>query len=275
MKTILVPTDFSPAAENAAHYAADMALAINATVLLLHVYQPPVIYSEVPVVVDDTEVIHSYERSLSELKTNLRKKTSSKVKIETEIRSGIFFNELKAVCKYRKPYTVIMGSQGTTQAERILFGSHTIYAMKHLISPIITVPPGASFGSLKKIGMACDFNDVVDTTPVDELKMMVSDFKAELHLLNTGEQEVFDPGQVYEYGLLRKILEGLKPHFHYISSKNTDQAIIDFAVTNELDLLIILPKRHNLLDKLIHKSHTKQFVLHSHVPVMALHQEKY
>ena len=108
MKTILVPTDFSPSAENAALYAADMALAINATVLLLHVYQTPVIYSEVPVVVDDTEVIHSYERSLTELKTNLRKKTSSKVKIETEIRSGIFFNELKAVCAYRKPYTVIM-----------------------------------------------------------------------------------------------------------------------------------------------------------------------
>jgi len=34
----------------------------------------------------------------------------------------------------------------------------------------------------------------------------------------------------------------------------------------------VLPKRHGLLDKLIHKSHTKQLVLHSHVPVMAFHQ---
>ena len=53
MKTILVATDFSPAALNAANYAADMALAINADILLLHVYQIPVVYLEVPVALNE------------------------------------------------------------------------------------------------------------------------------------------------------------------------------------------------------------------------------
>ena len=44
MKTILVATDFSSVALNATNYAADMALAINADILLLHVYQIPVSY---------------------------------------------------------------------------------------------------------------------------------------------------------------------------------------------------------------------------------------
>ena len=48
MKTIIVATDFSSTALNAANYAADMALAINADLLLLYVYQLPVSYSEVP-----------------------------------------------------------------------------------------------------------------------------------------------------------------------------------------------------------------------------------
>ena len=48
MKTLIVVTDFSPAASNAVNYAADMALTINATLLILHVYQLPVIYLEVP-----------------------------------------------------------------------------------------------------------------------------------------------------------------------------------------------------------------------------------
>jgi len=45
MKTIVVATDFSAVALNAANYAVDMALAIKADILLLHVYQIPVSYS--------------------------------------------------------------------------------------------------------------------------------------------------------------------------------------------------------------------------------------
>ena len=37
MKTIIIPTDFSPAATNAVNYGADMALAVNASVLLLRI----------------------------------------------------------------------------------------------------------------------------------------------------------------------------------------------------------------------------------------------
>lgn len=275
MKTILVPTDFSATARNAAQYAAEMAIAINANVLLLHVYGLPVVYTEMPVAANDAALVRAHEKALASLRTSLLETTSNRVNIEIELRMGTFFTELKTMCEFYKPYTVVMGSQGSSEMERILFGSHTIYAMKHLMTPLITVPAGVVFSSLKKIGLACDFDKVVDTTPIDEIKMLVTDFNAELHLLNTGEAEVFDPALVYEFGLLRQMLETLQPHFHYISNKNTDQAIIDFAENNQLDLLVIMPKRHGLLDKLVHKSHTKQLVLHSHVPVMALHQEIY
>ena len=42
MKTIIVATDFSTAALNAAEYAADMALAIQADILLLHISEIPI-----------------------------------------------------------------------------------------------------------------------------------------------------------------------------------------------------------------------------------------
>src|SRR5690349_21671906 len=50
MKTLLVPTDFSPAATNATNYAADMALAMGADLYLLHVYQVPIAVTDVPLV---------------------------------------------------------------------------------------------------------------------------------------------------------------------------------------------------------------------------------
>ena len=67
MKTILVATDFSAAALNAANYAADMASTINADILLLHVYHIPVSYSEIPVVVTPDDLMREcrkrYRRS--------------------------------------------------------------------------------------------------------------------------------------------------------------------------------------------------------------------
>lgn len=272
MKTILVATDFSPAALNATNYAADMALAINADILLLHVYQIPVIYLEVPVAMNEEDMMQQAEKDTNEVKKELTLKTNGKLNIQTEVRMGIFFPELKTVCERIKPYAVVMGSQGTTATEHLLFGSSAVYAMKHLMWPLITVPPEATFNLLKKIGLACDFDNVVDSTPLDEIKMLVNDFNAELHVLNTGKKEVFNPEIVFESGVLEEMLVPIKPNYHFITNQNTDEGIMNFVEKNHIDLLVVLPKRHDLLNKLIHKSHTKQLVLHSHVPVMALHQ---
>lgn len=272
MKTILVATDFSPAATNAANYAAEMALTINANILLLHVYQIYVGYLEIPVAVSLEDIRLGAEKQLKDLKEQLSKKTNNKLYIATEIRMGSFFGELKNACESVTPYTVVMGSQGTTATEHLFFGSNTVYAMKHLAWPLITVPDGLIFSSIKKIGLACDFEKVADTIPVDEIKMLIHDFKAELHILNTGSKKEFKPELISESRLLQEMLGELKPNYHFITNENTDMGIIDFAEKNHIDLLIMFPKRHSLLDNIMHKSHTKQLVLHSYVPVMSLHQ---
>lgn len=272
MKTILVATDFSPAALNAANYAADMALVINADIFLLHVYQLPVSYGDVPFAMSIDDMEQDAKKEMNEFKTQLLSGRSTDMNVKTEVRLGNFFSELETVCQLIKPYAVILGRQGATAAERFFFGSNAVYTMKHLAWPLITVPEDVKFLSVKKIGLACDFDDVVNTTPVDEIRMLVKDFNAELHVLNTGKERVFNTEIVFESGILREMLVGLNPQYHFIASNDTDEGIIDFAEKNHIDLLLVLPKRHTLFDKLVHKSHTKQLVLHSHVPVMALHQ---
>jgi nucleotide-binding universal stress UspA family protein len=272
MKAILVATDFSANALNAAYYATDMAKAINGYVVLLHVYQTPVTISEIPVTIDDGGLLNDAEREMTGLEKLLEQHTNGHVMIESKIRVGTFFHELESYCNETKPYAVVMGSQGSTAGSRFLFGTHALYAMKHLALPVIAVPPYIKFAAIRTIGLACDLNEVVDTTPVDELKVLVTDFNAELHVLNTGRKDSYDPNIVFQSGLLQEMLYSLHPKYHFLAADNIDDSIIEFAATNKIDLLIVLPKRHGLMDKLMHKSHTRQLVLHSHVPVMALHQ---
>lgn len=270
MKKILVATDFSDVSLNAAKYAADMALVINADLYLLYVNQIMIPYGEVAVLANagDMEIA---EKEMNEFKKLLLDITGNKLNIETEVRMGIFYDELTSTCEYVKPYTVVIGSQSSSAGDRLLFGRHAINVMKNLPWPVITVPPGVKFASLKKIGLACDFKNVVDTVPVDEIKRLLQDLKSELHVLNTGKKDVYDADIVFQSGLFQEEMNGLIPEYHFISSDNVDDGILDFVQQNHIDLLLVLPKRHSLLDKIIHKSHTKQLVLHSHVPLMALH----
>ena len=275
MKTIIVPTDFSPTAINAMNFAADMATNINASILLLHVYQVPVSMTDVPVVmISPEELKKSNESKLQEIKDALTNATSGKIKIYSEARMGDVTDELEDVCKHIQPFAVIMGTRGISGVERILFGSTTLTAIRYLIWPVIVVPPGKEYGTgIKKIGFACDFDKVVESTPIQFIKNMVNEFGAELHVLNIDhEGKHFKPGTPEESLMLHTLLQDLNPNYHFIDHDDIEDGINEFVEKNNIDLLITIPKKHKLLDSLFKHSSTKQLVTQSHVPVMCVHE---
>jgi nucleotide-binding universal stress UspA family protein len=271
-KTIVVATDFSITALNAANYAADMAVLLNADLHLLHVCQLLVTYVDMPIALTTGDIEEVAEKDMNKFKQFLLAGRDNTLNVTSELQWGDFFSELKETCERIRPYVVIMGSQGTTAAERILLGGHAVHAMKHLQWPLITVPAEVQFSGIKKIALATDFDKVIDTVPTDEIKLLVRDFNAELHVINTGRQKVFNADIVFESGLMQEMFTGLQPQYHFIAHEDTDQGIIEYTEQNQIDLLMVFPKHHDFIERMMHRSHTKHLVLHSHVPVMALHQ---
>lgn len=275
MKTIIVPTDFSPIALNATNYAADMAIAINAEILLVNVYTIPVSYTEVPVALISTEEMKKASvAELENLKASLEHITSGKIKIHTESRMGNTVDELEEICNTTKPFAVVMGAKGKGGIENLLFGSTTLTAIRHLSWPVICVPPGKEYGKgIKKIGFACDFREVEETTPVSIIKQFVKDFGAELHILNADHNNKnFNAETAKETFKLHYLLDDIHPQYHYINHSDIEDGINEFAETNNMDLLIAIPKKHKLLEGLFKPSSTKQLIFQSHVPVMCLHE---
>ncbi len=271
MKTIIVPVDFSSVALNAARYAADMAIELGAAIKLVHVYQVPVIYVDAPVPLNQTATEDRAKKDIEEAKEALLLYTGNKVNVEVETIMGVFFEELEKICKTIHPYLVIMGSQGTTAAERFFLGGHAVHTMKHLHWPVITVPPEAKYLGVKKIGLACDFDKVIETIPLNIIKMFTKDLNAELHVLNTGTEKEFNPDVVFGSGLLQEMIFDFKPQYHFITKQDTVEGIMELARANDIGLLIVLPKEHTIIERITHKSHTKKLVLNSYIPVMSLH----
>ncbi len=275
MKTIIIPTDFSPIATNALHFGIDMAKAINASILLLHVYQVPVSFTDTPIVLVSIEDLRKgAEEQIEKLKKEVEHLTSGSVKVYTETRMGNVTDELEILCNKINPFAVVMGTKGSSGVERILFGSNTLNAIRHLNWPVICVPPGKAFGhGIKKIGFACDFRDVVKSTPTHFIKEFVKEFNAELHVLNVDhDNKHFKPETPEQSILLHTLLEEANPSYHFIEHADIEDGINEFAEKNNLDLIITIPKKHKLLQGIFKPSSTKQLVYQAHVPVMCVHE---
>ena len=273
MKTIIVPTDFSAISNNAMNYAADLGREINCSILLFHAYQIPVSMTDVPIVLISVEDLQkNAETKMAEVKKSLEKATGGAIKIYAETKLGDTVDELEDLCNRTKPFAVVMGTKGATGLERVFFGSTTLTTIKHLSWPVIVVPPDKKYSTIKKIGFACDFREVVNTTPTRFIKDFVKQFDAELHVLNVDyKNSHFKPETPEESVLLHTMLEDLNPKYDFIEDENIEAGIEKFAEKNNLDLVITIPKKHKLLEGLFRKSHTKDLIFHSHLPIMCVH----
>jgi nucleotide-binding universal stress UspA family protein len=260
MKLIVVPTDFSPLADNALKYGMDLATAMGSSLMLVHVYQIPISYSEVPLItVSMDEIKKASEERLAELKHNIETLTSGKLIVYTESR----------------PFAVVMGSRGVTGTGKFFLGSSSLSVINNTNTPVIVVPPGGRFSPYKKIGLTTDFKDVVDKTPVDPVRALVNFFNAELHVLHVDyKQRNFNPGIPEQTLNLDTMLSGMNPTYDYIENKNVNEGINDFAEKNNIDLIITLPQKHSFLESLFEKSLTRELLHLTHIPVMCIRNER-
>ena len=115
---------------------------------------------------------------------------------------------------------------------------------------------------------------VPESVHANEIKKLVKEFGAQLHVLhvNTDKDKMISDERIEGSEWLRDMLEEVKPEFHFMNKENIEDAVNEFAEKNNLDMLIIIPKKHGLLEGLFHKSHTKKMAMYTHVPVMSIHE---
>jgi K+-sensing histidine kinase KdpD len=166
-----------------------------------------------------------------------------------------------------------MGTHGAGAFETMFMGSTTLSTINRLDTPVMIIPPGAGFRPIHRIGFACDYSQVAESTPINEIKKWVSLFDAKLKVLNVDyKNRQFNPNVPMSLTKVHELLEPLNPDFHYIDDPDIEEGINAFAETHGIELLITIPKKHKLLDKIFQRSHTRELALHAHVPILAIHE---
>ncbi|MFI5151833.1 MAG: universal stress protein [Chitinophagales bacterium] len=271
MKPIIATTDFTASSINAVNYAADLASAIGAKLILFHAVQLPVVVSDVPMPEPFyEEMLKAAKHDLKEMREKLAMRNKGKVEIEIEILPGSVSHELKEICDQRQPFAIVMGRGAGRSFEQLIIGSETFFAIKQLNYPILVVPESATYKGIKKIGLACDLEADDNALPFAQLKELLLAFNPTLDVIHIlPKEKVLESGQVAESISLQNHLNVFRPNFHFLSNEKVDEGLSEFAKQHELDLLIVFPRKHDFFG-LFHKRVSKSLILHHQLPIMTM-----
>ncbi len=270
MKTILATTDFSNASVNAINYAAGLALAVNARLVLLHVFQVPVSPTEVPMPEPVfEEMLDDARQELDKLSKKLTQRTKGKLSISIQLEIGTVHYQINEFSKNENPFAIVMGLEAGSNFEKFLLGSKTLYAVKRLSSPVLVVPENVVFSPIKKIGLASDLEQV-SVLPFEKINEWLSAFNASLDIIHVSRSGAMRPGETGESVSLRNNLTKFHPSFHFMVGENMGEKIDEFVKDHQINLLIIVPKKHGI-DEMFNEKHAKKIIVSQHVPILAIH----
>jgi nucleotide-binding universal stress UspA family protein len=267
MNTIIVPTDFSPAAENATVYAAQLAKQIGASITLLHVYNLPVPMTDYPVMMVTADDLRKtsddgLQRAMQSIQKNM-----TDVAVETESRLGDVVTEIEDACKERKPFAIVVGVKDVNEFDRFLFGDTTMSLVKNCSHPVIAVPESARPSVPTNIALATDLLDAQDI-PAENIAAVAKVLGANLHIVHVEQNE----SKRYPEELMAAFTEA-NASYHAITDENVTEGLKHYVEQNNIDLVIMLPHKHNLYERLFLKGHTKGILHNMPVPVMSLRND--
>jgi nucleotide-binding universal stress UspA family protein len=267
MNTIIVPTDFSPAAEKATAYAAQLARKTESSVLLLHAYQLPVPMTEYPVLLVNAEDLRKVTEESLKRALEVAQKEAGDVAFVTESRLGDAVTEIEDACKEHNPVAVVVGVKQTSGFDRMLFGDTTLSLVKHCSSPVIAVPENTTAGVPTNLVLATDLLNVEDI-PATDIAAITKVLGANLHVVHVEQNEsTLYPGE------LMNAFAGVNASYHPIKEDDVTEGLRRYVAENNIDLVLVLPHKHNLYERLFFKGHTKGILHTMPVPVMSLRND--
>lgn len=271
MKVILVPTDFTYSARNAISYAASLAGAINAKLILFHSFQIQLPSPDFPVLsMTGEELEHKAERILQKTAADLRKQYG--IKVEAHVHSGFHPpEEIVRLTKRLKPELIVMGIKDRGRVTEFFIGSTPISVMRNIDVPVMIIPENAVFIKPEKILLAVDYSFPVESSVLSPLLKISKVFQSEVYVVNILESG--DAASEKKSGSLAKLdkaLQGTKHVYYFPTSKNLMDGIDDFLAKHKAVMIAMIPHKHVLIERLFGKSNTASLATHFHIPLLAL-----
>jgi nucleotide-binding universal stress UspA family protein len=265
--TLLILTDFFAGANQALRFAASIAQPLGARLVLLHVErtswpEPDVLTGRVaPPKPDPALALNTLMRELP-------------VPAEAEIASGRVEKAVLESTKRHAPMMIVLSRPPDKNIPDELVTTTALNLLQTSPYPLLVVPPQTPLPAAppKRIVLAADGNGFTLDKPVASIRDFFHALQAHLtvaHITESATRHTTRQAlQTVEHsGLLRDLPQ---VHTCHICHTHAAEGILQAVAEHGAELLVMIARRHQFLDKLFHTSVTGQLILHSPVPVLVL-----
>jgi nucleotide-binding universal stress UspA family protein len=273
MTTILVPTDFTDVSRNASIYATEFAKALHGRILLFHAYHIPVVPTAdapIPAVPDVRELendnMHLLKKEASYLST------LSGVQIDCISTEGFAVDEILIIEEKHRPDLIIMGITTAGSLAEFVFGSIATDVISKTHTPVIVIPENAKYKKIERIVFSSDYKLEADSNELAMLKHIIKNFNAKLYILNVEkEKEDIEVDKALLMMKIENYFDDIEHTHHLPIDNDLIHGLNTFIEVHEIDLIAMIPNKHNLLTRMFHESSTKKMAFHTHIPLLTLH----
>jgi nucleotide-binding universal stress UspA family protein len=270
MKTILVLTDFTIKADHAAHYALKLAQKIQANILLCNVYPEPAVISASTHTFWNGNESETFEQDslndLTELAGRLNKqleicKDEFRPAIELCSKAGPLTVAINYIVASRQILFAVIATHSTDDFMAFLNGNHANEIIENANCPVLVLPYQLPFNGFNKIAFATDLAHK-GTDVLHSLYHITKYFDSEVLITHVGIAKLAKVTEDYitKRFLCQEIGVSHYPKIQYRSVKNKSvtAGLQWLAEHDDIDLLVLVHHKRNLIQKIFEPSITKK-----------------
>ncbi len=286
MEKILVATDLSVNAKNAAKYGYSLAVDLKANLVLCNAFIVPAELPEAAMIAwpkfEYDELLKVSEKELKALEEALRAIQSSGdfvPEIERINVDGSVLNVIADRVKTMQIDLVIAGAHENTWLNSAIMGNNAHRLIDAATYPLLLVPGVAAYKTIRKLAFATDLiQPKKDLEVIYSLLPLLKQLNAELLITH-----VYDEGD--QSGKFRKGLEGFLselsnkanyPHIYYrmVKSAKAEKGLNWLCQYGDVDILVMVHREKSILRQVFEGSHTQKMIDSISIPLLVLPDHK-
>jgi len=275
MKTILVPTDFSPGAETITELAVQIAQAMGAKIVLLHSYSvmPPEPMQPGYDIAALEQTVREYdEAQLAAIRTKIKDQFGFD-NLDTLARPGFAVEEIISTSEDLKADLIVQATLGAEGLERALFGSNSALVLEQAQCPVLVVPADRPMRKMDKLIYAVDFGSFKAET-LQQLAPLAAALKANVQLVHVARPDApnlrdleTQLAQLAEQSPIASTTSSLFLHEDAFEGLKVYMSIVTEGV------LVMHTKKRSFFQKFFKPSLTKKLAYEAEFPLLALHSK--
>ena len=282
MKTILLLTDFSIRAEQAAGYALQLAQKTEANLLLCNMFLVPYVEpmtTQLAWPAEDYKTVEQESKDeLYELVERLNNKLSSenaknsyRPSIEICSKSGSISEILKEISDSHNIMMAVIGDHDKNGA--LFFENHAKKIIEKANFPVLVLPENEKFEDFDKIAFASDLS-ISDIDVLHDVVAFAKLFDAEVLLTHVNDENGIDDEQDRDVKNFFKMVsaEVKYPKLNYkeVKSKSVTNGLDWLTDSDHIDLLVLVHRKRNFWYRLLEGSVTQRMANHLRKPLLVL-----